>query len=262
MKIIDLSAEHAMTYFCCMEDWSDEMKEAGNHKQQWFERMKDKGLRVKLAQDEKGVIAGMIQYLPIEESMFEGQNLYVILCVWVHGHKKGIGDYRKKGMGKALLRAAEEDSRELGAEGLVAWGLGIPVWMKASWFRKQGYKVVDKDGIRRLVWKPFKENAMPPKFVRRKKKPGKGTDKVDVSLFRNGWCPAINIAHERTLRAAGEFEGKIDLKEYDTLDPSVFGEWGISDAVFIDGKEVRTGPPPSYKKIQKKIERRTRRIKP
>ena len=49
MKIIDLNEKYLKTFFCCLEDWSDEMKDAGDHKQKWFEKMKDKGLRVKLA---------------------------------------------------------------------------------------------------------------------------------------------------------------------------------------------------------------------
>jgi len=111
------------------------------------------------------VVCGMIQYLPIEYSMFEGENLHAVLCIWVHGHKEGIGDRRKKGMGKALLQAAEKDCREMGSLGLAAWGLSIPAWMRASWFRKQGYKVVDRSGIMRMLWKPFSEEAVPPKFM-------------------------------------------------------------------------------------------------
>ena len=261
MKIIDIAPDTENLYFCCLEDWSDDMKEAGDHKQKWYERMKDKGVRVKFAQGDNGVIGGMIQYLPIEQSMFEGSNLYVVLCVWVHGYKEGRGDFRKQGMGKALLKAAEEDCRQRGADGLAAWGLGIPVWMKASWFKKQGYRVVDKNGIMRLVWKPFNENARAPEFVKRKKKPLKGKGMVDITMFRNGWCPVMNLAYERTLRAAGEYEGKVRLSEYDTLDKDVFGEWGISDGIFIDGKELRTGPPPPYEKIRKKIHRRARKIR-
>jgi len=37
-------------------------------------------------------------------------------------------------------------------------------------------------------------------------------------------------------------------------------EWGIADALYIDDKEVRTGPPPSYKKIKKKIARQVKKL--
>ena len=38
----------------------------------------------------------MIQYMPIEHSIFEGENLFAVLCIWVHGYKEGVGDYQKK----------------------------------------------------------------------------------------------------------------------------------------------------------------------
>lgn len=261
MEIIDLKPEYETKYFCCLEEWSEEIKEAGDHKACWYGKMKDKGLRVKLARDEKGVIGGMIQYLPAEVSFAEGKDLYLVLCVWVHGHKQGIGNFQKRGMGKALLKAAEDDVRNIGAKGLATWGIILPFFMKASWFRRQGYKVVDKDGIMRLMWKPFTPDAIPPSFIKQKKKPELIPGKVSVNLFLNGWCPAQNMVHERTKRAMAGFEEYIGLKEYKTDNKEVQREWGISDAVFIDNKEVRTGPPTPYKKIRKLIEKKVSRIK-
>ena len=68
MNIIDLADKHNQLYFACLEDWSDEMKEAGNHKELWYHKMKDKGLGVKLALDDNGEVGGMIQYVPIDYS--------------------------------------------------------------------------------------------------------------------------------------------------------------------------------------------------
>ncbi len=259
MKITDISPENEKHFFCCLEEWSEEMKEAGDAKQRWYEYMKDKGVRVKFALDENGVIGGMIQYVPIEYSGFEGENLYVVLCIWVHGHKEGRGNYRKRGMGTALIKAAEADCQQLGANGLVTWGLIIPAFMRASWFKRKGYKVAAKSGIMRLLWKPFNEEATPPGFMKPGKKPGKGTDKVNITLFRNGWCPAQNIAFERAIRASESFQNKVDLQKFDTKDQTIVQEWGILNALFIDGKEVRTGPPPSFEKIKKKIARRVKK---
>jgi hypothetical protein len=36
MKVIDLADEHKQLYFVCFEDWSEEMKEAGSHKDEQF----------------------------------------------------------------------------------------------------------------------------------------------------------------------------------------------------------------------------------
>ena len=262
MRIIDLEQSHLPLYFVCLEDWSDEIKEAGNHKEIWYSRMKDKGLRVKLALDDSGTVGGMIQYTPIEHSTVEGKDLYFIYCIWVHGYKQGRGDFRRQGMGKALLQTAEDDVRALGSKGIVAWGLRLPIWMKASWFKKYGYRVVDKEGIQALLWKPFTVDAVPPKWIRQARTPSVVTNKVTITAFHSGWCPAQSLAVERARRVAQESElrDKVALQEIDTFDPTVFREWGIADALFVDNKQVRTGPPPSYEKIRKLVVKRAKRL--
>ncbi|MGB8952849.1 MAG: GNAT family N-acetyltransferase [Candidatus Aminicenantales bacterium] len=261
MEIIDLTDEYLNQYFLCLEDWSDEIKEAGDHKERWYHRMKDKGLGVKLARD-GGKVCGMIQYVPIEISFAEGKDLYFVHCIWVHGYKKkGVGNQQKKGMGKALLRAAEEDVRARGAKGMVAWGVALPFYMRASWFKKQGYSRVDKNRVAILLWKPFTDEAVPPKWIREKKKPGRTEGKAAVTAFVNGWCPAMNMVFERARRAASEFGDRVEFQAIDTFDRGTFLEWGIADGLFINGKQVRTGPPPSYKKIRKRIAGRVKQLK-
>ncbi|MCX6272747.1 MAG: GNAT family N-acetyltransferase [Bacteroidetes bacterium] len=260
MEIIDLMPEYEKTYFCCLEEWSDDMKDAGDHKACWYGKMKEQGLRVKMARNEEGNIVGMIQYVPVEKSFAEGNDLHVVLCIWVHGHKQGVGNFQKKGIGSELLQAAEEDSRQMGKKGLVVWGLVLPFFMRASWFKKHGYKVVDKDGMQRLLWKPFTPDAVPPVFIKQKKKPEKIDGKVAVTLFINGWCPAMNIAFERTKRAVEEFKDHIQLTEYGTLDKDMQREWGLTDAVIIDGRKIRMGPPLSYEKIRRKVEKRVKKL--
>ncbi len=262
MKIADLSDEYEQLYFVCLEDWSEEIKEAGEHKQVWYNKMKDKGLRVKLALDDSEEVGGMIQYVPIEQSFAEGKDLYFINCIWVHGHKEGRGNFQKKGMGQALLQAAENDAKNRGAKGIAAWGIPLPFWMRASWFKKQGYIKADKEGLlgQVLLWKPFTHDALPPKWIKQKKKPGTAPGKVAVTAFLNGWCPAQNLVFERAKRASSEFGDKVVFRKIDTFDRENFLEWGITDALFIDNKQVRTGPPPSYEKIKKMIAKRVRKL--
>jgi GNAT superfamily N-acetyltransferase len=260
MQIIDLTPEHEPLYFQCLEDWSDEMKEAGDHKERWCWAMFGKGLRVKLALDDAGSVGGMIQYLPVEQSFAEGAGLYVVLCIWVHGHRKGRGDFQGRGMGKALLDAAEADAKALGAKGMTTWGLWLPVWMRASWFSKHGYRKADRDGIRVLLWKPFTADAAPPRWIRRRKRPKPVPGKVAVTAFLNGWCPAQNMVFERAKRAAAEFGDQVVFQPIDTSNRGVFLEWGIADDLFIDGKRVSTGPPLPYQKIRRLIEGRVRRL--
>ena len=48
MEIVDLTDAYVDTYCRCLEDWSDEMLEAGDRKRLWYERAKGRGLRVKI----------------------------------------------------------------------------------------------------------------------------------------------------------------------------------------------------------------------
>jgi hypothetical protein len=261
MQIVDLTREHEDLYFKCLEDWSGEIKEAGHHKEDWYRKMVSKGLRVKLAQDDNGTIGGMIQYLPIETWFEDSKDFNIILCIWVHGYEEGRGNFQGRGMGTGLLRAAEEDSRSQGKKGIVAWGVSLPFWMRASWFKKQGYRKIDRQGIQVLLWKPFVEDAVAPRWPVEKRKPRKKPGQVTVSAFIRGWCPAQNTVFERAKRAAAELGDRVAFEAYPTSEKEVFLEWGISDGLFIDGKRVNTGPPPSYEKITGLVEKRLRKLK-
>ncbi len=136
----------------------------------------------------------------------------------------------------------------------------MPFFMRASWFRKHGYRRVDRDGMQELLWKPFSQDAVPPKWIKQKKTPAPEPGKVVVTCFKTGWFPAQNIVYERAKRAVKELGDTVVFREVDTFSRDTAMEWGISSGLFIDGKEVRTGPPPSYAAIKKEIERKVRKL--
>lgn len=261
MKIVDLSENHVATYCKCLEDWSTEFDDAGDHKKLWYGKEKDNGLKVKLAEDDNGDIVGMIHYIPAEYAPIIGKDVYYIYCIWVHGHKKGVGNHQHKGIGKMLLKAAEEDVKATGSKGLVAWGVTLPFFMRSSWFKKQGYKKVDKDGISELVLKSFVEDKdiEKPALIKQKRKIESGVDRVKVTCFMNGWCPAQNIVYERAKRVAGEYPDQVEFVGINTNDRSLLLEYGIVDGLFVDDKQIRTGPPPSYEKLKKIIGKKVKK---
>jgi predicted N-acetyltransferase YhbS len=260
MNIFDLSEETKNDYFTCLNEWSSEMKDGVCRKECWYNSMKEKGLRVKIARNDAGVVAGMIHYVPIEHSWVEGENLYFVYCIWVHGHKQGRGDLRKRGVGTALLRAAEEDAKNLGVKGLVVWGLLLPFFMRAGWFKKHGYKKADRSGISMLLWKPFSDNASPPQWIRARRKPKRVPGKVVVTALANGWCAGVDGMIERAKQISNEFGDKVIYREIDSSSRAVVREWGLSDGLFVDEKNIHQGPPLSYEKIRKIIEKKVRKL--
>jgi GNAT superfamily N-acetyltransferase len=256
MKIVDLEEKDQELYFVCLEDWSEDMKEAGDHKKNWFGNMKDKGLRVKIALDDNGNVGGMIEYMPIEHSFAEGSNLYFVNCIWVHGYDKGRGNFQKKGMGKALLKAAEDDAKSLGSKGLVVWGMAMPYWMSAQWYEKQGYEKVDMDEGSVLLWKSFSNDAKPPKWIKKEFKPSLNPGKVTVTSFFSGQCPSGNIVHERAKKAAASFGDAVVFQEIRTSDKETMRMYGVLGALFVEDENIFAGGPPSYEDILKAIKRK------
>lgn len=262
IRVVDLVPALEPAYFACLEDGPDSPRAgAGEHKGRWYARMCARGLRVKLALDADGHPGGMIQSLPIEDAPAIGRDLEFILCVWVHGHAAGRGDLQGRGMGTALLRAAEDDARARGVKGMAAWGLALPLWMRASWFLRHGYRRADRRGIRTLVWKPFGPGAEPPRWLPPgTARPEAVAGKVVVTGCVNGWCPAQNQAFERARRVAARLGADVEVREVDTADRAAMLAWGECDALFVDGRRLRTGPPPSEAALERTIRGRLRRL--
>ena len=99
-----------------------------------------------------------------------------------------------------------------------------------------------------LLWKPFRPDISPPKWIKRTKEkfyhPVEG--KVTITAFKNGWCPAQNIVYERTRRACENNLDKILFQEIDTMNRDNLKKYGVTDSIFIEKKLLRSGPPPSY----------------
>ncbi|MDD2331671.1 MAG: GNAT family N-acetyltransferase [Candidatus Cloacimonetes bacterium] len=253
MKIIDLTNEHLEDFLICLEDWSDYMAVSGVHKREWVKRMLPLGLRVKLALGDDGILAGFIQYAPIEHSFVLGKDLYFVFCIWIHGHKAGRGDLTGKGMGKALLKAAEEDAKALGSKGLVVWGIDAPFWMTAAWFEKHGYEACDRQEGMVLLIKKFADDAQAPSWVTETKIPPVDPGVLTIHAFKQGWCPGQNATYENAKAVAAEFGARVRFVEYDTQDRKIFAEWGHSDIIFLDDQPLTWGPPLSKDQIREKV---------
>jgi len=259
-EVIDLTEEHKDLYLCCLDDWHEGMTSVRDYKRCWMEAMKPAGLRCKIAIDDSGTVGGMIEYMPIEVAPAEGSGLYFINCIWVHGHKKGRGNMQKRGMGRALLAAAEEDARDLGAKGMAAWGLWLPFWMRASFFKRHGYRKADREGVCTLVWKAFEKDAQPPRWIRSTFSPELVPGKVVVTAFINGQCPVANLTFDLFKTVAAEFGDKVLFREISTQKKEDFLRYGEKDAIFIDGKKLSSGPPISEEKVRKKLAKAVARL--
>ena len=256
MEIVDLTDTHLEAYLHCLEPYAEEIRDGVERKRAWVEQKRDRGLLVKLAIDDDGEPAGMIQSVPIEETGLVGEGLHFVLCIWVHSHSDGIGDRSGRGMGTSLLGALEAEAQLAGARGMAAWGMALPFWMRAGWFRRHGYRKADRRGIAQLVWKPFEDGLEPPRWPAETGSPELEEGKVTVTCYDGGWCTLQNAncvhAHKAADATGAAFH------EIDTADPEAAKIWGQDYGIWIDDKQVFAGPPLSEDKVRRKIEMRQR----
>jgi len=257
MYIIDLNREYEDLYLVCLMEWHKPVVEVKEIKRNWYNKMKDRGLRVKIAFTDENIPGGMIEYMPVEYFPVKGSDIYVISCICIHGYEgKGRGNLRGKGLGKALLKAAEEDVKAMGKKGLAAWGLSGEDCMDLPWFEKQGYVKADEHGGRYLVWKSFSEDASLPKWIEGEFKQEQVEGKVKVTSFFSGECSSQNGAHYRAKKAASDYGDRVIFEEIDLSYEENRKKYGFGGGIYINGEDIFdiSVPPPSYDAIRKKIE--------
>lgn len=123
--------------------------------------------------------------------------------------------------------------------------------MNASWFKKQGYQKVDKNGMRILLWKPFVDQAILPRWIRPKKRPSTILGKIGVTAFINDWCPAQNMVFERVKRAGMELGDKVAFQEIYTHHHKTFLEWESVMAFTLMGMNGIPVHPPIMKRLKR-----------
>lgn len=228
---------------------SDEIDNCARRRIAWFHDMHGKGVRVKVA-TLKGNRAGFLYAMPIELCPWGpvGRDLLVIPCLVVPQK------FMVKGVGRALIHAAEEETRRQGRKGLVTIAYYHDFWfMPAPFFEQCGFSQVAKsrsitcEGEKEyldketLLWKILDSSAETPRFLKRNYRFRPVPGKVVIDLFWNTFCQTSNIEAERVRQVADEFKDSVVLHEYCADDRSVLLRHQIPRGIFINGKEIGWG---------------------
>jgi hypothetical protein len=89
-----------------------------------------------------------------------------------------------------------------------------------------------------MKWKPFLDDASPPRWIKAKKKPELVPGKVVVTALANGWCSGINGMIERARQVSSEFGDNVVYREIDTSRRDAVREWGLSDGLFVNENNI------------------------
>lgn len=94
MKIIDVNDENEGCFYNCgLVKENPEASDEDQMRKAYIKEYPGQGLKLMIADD--GTVVGRLHYVPIELSPLIGDNILVILCLYIHMYKHNVGDWRR-----------------------------------------------------------------------------------------------------------------------------------------------------------------------
>jgi len=222
---------------CSHVNESDETDACGRRRLAWLQQIRDRGGAAQVALLD-GQHVGFLYCVPIEVAPQGpiGEDLMVIPCLWV------LPPAKSKGVGGALVRAAEEQARRQGAKGIVTVAHYSDFWfMPAAFFEKQGYAAAQRRGQAAVMWKVWDDSAVAPRLLEPKYEFAPAPGKVVVDLFYGTFCQTVDIEAQRVREVAAEFGDAVVLNQYCTDQRDVLLRYERPRGIFVDGQEIGWG---------------------
>ncbi|MFX1251942.1 MAG: GNAT family N-acetyltransferase [Promethearchaeota archaeon] len=247
--------------------WREEMTPCMERRKLWIKEMMKKGLEILIAFEDPEIALdtlkgknkkfntmvhngkfpmGLIEYIPIEYALEPviGSKSYFINCIWV------IPPFWKKGIAKNLINTALENARAIGGMTVLAyegdqWFGWFPM-MPSEFFKKWGFKEVDRDGSRVLLHKDF-GSPIRPKFILPKKRDINNHTGMVIEALFNDQCPWSYWMVTRVQKYLKRKNNQIKL--INTGNQKVIKEYGLSRGVCINGTPI-IKKMASWKEIQ------------
>lgn len=222
---------------CSHVNESDEIDACGRRRLAWLKQRYDLGVRAKVALLDDAHV-GFVYIVPIEICPWGpvGVDLAVIPCLWV------LQDRGHKGVGQALMAAAEDEARQQERKAVCTVGFTGDFWfMPAAFFERLGFQEVRRQGKAVLLWKPFVDTAEAPEFLERSYEYQPVEGKVVVDLFYNTFCQTSDIEAHRVREVAAEFADRVALNERSADDRQVLLGCGTPRAILVNGEEIFWG---------------------
>jgi len=247
MQVEKVALKDVGVSYCCMSEapprvsWAEFLPES----RRWFKENLGRHVEGYHILD-GGKVVGHTYYASSENALvpFETESkVAFIYCTEM------LRDYMRKGYGKMMFDYAKDDLKKRGFKGILVDATDFQEYMHYSHFAKQGFKVIKEHGSFRLMYFPLSKDKVDVKLIELNYKPSK--DKVEVTLFKNFFCPVSVCMYHLIKKVAQSFGGKIKIVEIEpTLE--IVRKYGTADPL-INGKPKLLGPA-SEQDVKKAIQ--------
>ncbi|MFW9781077.1 MAG: GNAT family N-acetyltransferase [Candidatus Heimdallarchaeota archaeon] len=225
-SIVDLDDKNIEVYLSCGCNPKDAritqtIKLAQEHKRQWTNIMKVKGLVAKIAYD-KSYPAGFIEYIPIEfaPAPVKGKNFLFITDIHVNDDDdNGNVNYERRGCGRQLVDSVEQYARNNNFNGISTLALNGD-WMPATFYQKIGFQIIEQYRDMFLLVKIFKLGEK-PNIWKGNFQPTVRHDIVHIDLILSSQCWGTWMQVEMWKQICKLFPNKVELKIHMTDDRTI-----------------------------------------
>jgi N-acetylglutamate synthase-like GNAT family acetyltransferase len=233
--------------YCCMSEtppgvsWAEYLPES----RKWFKENLGKHVEGYHILDGDKVV-GHMYYASSENALvpFETEpKVAFIYCTEM------LRDYMHKGYGRMMFDYAKKDLKKQGFKGILVDATDFQEFMHYSLFAKQGFKVIMEHKPFKLMYFPLLKDKVNVKMFELNYKPSK--DKVEVTLFKNFFCPVGVQMYYLIKKVAQGFGDKVKIMETTPTLENI-RKYGTSDPL-INGKLKLMGPA-SEQTVRKAIQ--------
>ena len=262
MQVVDLTDKYMEFVALCThnDEINQENEASALVREHWIRNTMKKGLKIKVAVDDKGNPLGFAHCLPIELGAWgmTGKDLMTIPCLTLQ-YQKVYKEERGSGVGKALIQAVEEEAKKT-KKGVATLTYDDGFWfMPTSFFKKLGYKEVDRQRDTVIMMKIFEPVAAPRMFkLKYEFKPITG--KVVVDIFWDQLCPTSICEVNRVRQVCAEFGEKVVLNEYNCSIKKNLEKYQTARALFFNGHYKCWGYAAPKDEVRKEINKKLEKV--
>ena len=180
---------------------------------------------------------GSLEYMPIEQALepVKGENSLFINCIWI------LPPFWNIGVARSLMKVFIKKARQIGGATVISYegdkwfGTSIN-YLPSTFFQKFGFKEVDKDGSRLLMFLDL-GSTRNPKFIKPKEIFSIEGDIRTLDIFFNSQCPWSKYMIN-TIKEGMKKYPSVEINVINTDHRDIIEQTGISRGVRINGKPV------------------------
>lgn len=247
MQVKKVALSDLETTYCCMIElppdhaWIESLPKS----RKWFRTNLGKHVEGYHLLDNSRVV-GHIYYGTSENALVTFETEPEVACIYC---TEMLRDYKHKGFGKIMFDHVKADLKEQGFKGIIVDATDFKEYMYYEHFLKQGFKVIKEHGPFKLMYFPLTKETVNVKVLELNYHPSR--DKVEVTLFKNFFCPVGVHMHHLIGKVAQSFGDKVEIVEIEATRESVH-RYGTTEPL-INGKPKLLGPA-SEEEVKKAIQ--------